>query len=335
MRVLFTVPSESGRLHNLVPMVWALRTAGHDVKVAGRPAFTPVINRTGSVAVEIGGVGDDCSGGEWLADPSAVADLTSFAAVWRPDVVISDEHAPAGAVAARTVDAASVRILSPAGASSAEVLAEHGLDEAAVAGDMTFDCVPPSLRVPQDENRSIRYLPYVGPSVVPGWLRRAPRRARVLLATTDTAVCAAAFDAVGGLDIEVVWAGAPDMIEAGSRVPANVRVVDTAPPPAVLPTCSAVVHDGDAGIALAALVHGLPQLTLSTQSTSHLARRIAAAGAGVVVELSAAKLDEQINAVVTAESYRARAVTLRAEIDTMPKPIDLVPALVALATHSS
>jgi UDP:flavonoid glycosyltransferase YjiC (YdhE family) len=33
MRVLLTAPSSNGRLRNLVPLAWALRTAGHDVLI--------------------------------------------------------------------------------------------------------------------------------------------------------------------------------------------------------------------------------------------------------------------------------------------------------------
>ncbi|MBP2327132.1 UDP:flavonoid glycosyltransferase YjiC (YdhE family) [Kibdelosporangium banguiense] len=319
MRVLFTVASDAGRLHNLVPMIWALRTAGHDVKVAGRPDFTPVINRTGSIAVEVGAPGDPA----WLADASAVAELTEFAEVWRPDVVIADDRAPAGAVAAKATGAASVRVVGPAGPS---VQTSDG-----VATDMTLDCLPPSLRQPGGENGLIRYIPYTGPAVVPGWLRRKSRRDRVLLATTDPAVCAATFDAVSGLDIEVVWAGTPDSAGPGARIPANVRVVDTAPAPAVLPTCSAVVHDGAADIAFAALAYGLPQLAVSTRELPQLVRDIAETGAGAVVELPAADLGERINALVADESLRAGAARLSAEIEAMPKPLDLVPALAALA----
>jgi UDP:flavonoid glycosyltransferase YjiC (YdhE family) len=333
MRVLFTVASDVGRLHNLVPMIWALRTAGHDVKVAGRPDFTPAINRTGSIAVELGSASGDPA---WLADASAVAELTDFAEVWKPDVVIADDRAPAGAVAAKATGVVSVRVVGPAGPSaSADVLTSYGIDEAAVATDMTLDCLPPSLRQAGDENRPIRYIPYTGPAVVPGWLRRKPRRDRVLLATTDPAVCAATFDAVSGLDIEVVWAGTPDSAGPGARIPANIRVVDTAPAPVVLPTCSAVVHDGAADIIFAALAHGLPQLAVSTQGLPQLAQDIAAAGAGGVVELPAADLSERIKALVADESLRVSAVTLSAEIEAMPKPLDLVPALVALAAASA
>ncbi len=54
MRVLFTVNPEKTIFQYLVPMAWALRTAGHEVRVASQPAFTGVINQAGLTAVPLG-----------------------------------------------------------------------------------------------------------------------------------------------------------------------------------------------------------------------------------------------------------------------------------------
>src|SRR2546423_6648598 len=103
MRVLMAAPSSPARLHNLVPLAWALRTAGHDVKIAGRPSFAEEILRTSCVAVELEN-GDEAS----LAESAALAE---FAELWRPQVVVSDGRAPAGTAAARAVGAVAVRVL--------------------------------------------------------------------------------------------------------------------------------------------------------------------------------------------------------------------------------
>lgn len=312
MRVLLTAPSSNGRLHNLVPMAWALRTAGHDVKIAGRPGFVDTITRTGMVAVAVGGDGDPDS----LGDSSAETDLIDFARLWRPDVVVSDERAPAGAIAARASGAVGVRLV---GAADQRV---EPADE-----DAIFDSVPASLR--GGGHRPIRYIPYTGPAVVPAWLRRKARRDRVWLALTEAQSFAPVFEAVGGLAVEVVCAVPADRLDQDTRVPANVRVVDSAPPSAVLPTCTAVVHDGDPDTALTALARGLPQLAVSD---TVLARRIADAGAGLVAADSAS-LGERIHALVTDEPLRARAGELRAEIADMPLPRAVVPVLAELAAN--
>ncbi len=267
MRVLLAAPSSPARLHNLVPLAWALRTAGHDVKIAGRPSFVEEILTTGCVATDI--------------EPA------EFAGLWRPEVVVSDAAAtPVGA------------------AGAAEVRWRGPLDEPGPG----FDTVPPSLRDPVADARPVRHVPYFGPVEVPGWLRRKARRSRVLLSLADPGWAGSVFDAVAELDAEIVWATDPARIPAGVTMPPNVRLVDAAPPAAVLPTCTAVVHDGDASLALAAAAYGLPQLSLTE---TPIGARIAAAGAGGVGPASA---------VAELASWRAGAEAVRDEIAALPAP---------------
>lgn len=54
MRVLFATYSERTHFHAMVPLAWALVTAGHEVRVASQPALTDVITRTGLTAVPVG-----------------------------------------------------------------------------------------------------------------------------------------------------------------------------------------------------------------------------------------------------------------------------------------
>ncbi|WP_284746747.1 nucleotide disphospho-sugar-binding domain-containing protein [Amycolatopsis sp. RTGN1] len=279
MRVLLAAPPSPARLHNLVPLAWALRTAGHDVKIAGQASFVDEILRTGCVAVDLG------------TEDTESAALTEFAELWRPDVVVADAQAPAAG-------AGTVRLLGP-------------LDESGPAG---FDTVPPSLRDSSDA-RPVRHVPYFGPVVVPEWLRRKARRSRVLLSLTDATLAGPVFDALAGLAAEVVWATDAAEIPAGVTMPPNVRLVDTAPPAALLPTCSAVVHDGDASLALAAATHGVPQLSLTETA---IGARIAAAGAGFV---------GSADGVAELASLSGAATALRDEIAALPAPRELVAAL--------
>ncbi|WIY03019.1 DUF1205 domain-containing protein [Amycolatopsis mongoliensis] len=279
MRVLLAAPPSPARLHNLVPLAWALRTAGHDVKIAGQASFVDEILSTGCVAVDLG------------TEDTESAALAEFAELWRPDVVVADAQAPAAGVA-------TIRLLGP-----------H--DE---SGPADFDTVPPSLRDSPDA-RPVRHVPYFGPVVVPEWLRRKARRSRVLLSLTDATLAGPVFDAVTGLEAEVVWATDAAEIPAGVTMPPNVRLVDTAPPAALLPTCGAVVHDGDASLALAAAAHGVPQLSLTETA---IGARIAAAGAGFVG--SADRIGELA-------SLSGAATALRDEIAALPAPRELAAAL--------
>jgi len=54
MRVLFTVNPGTTIFNHLVPLAWALRTAGHEVRVASQPLFADEITRSGLTAVGVG-----------------------------------------------------------------------------------------------------------------------------------------------------------------------------------------------------------------------------------------------------------------------------------------
>ncbi|MFD9895179.1 nucleotide disphospho-sugar-binding domain-containing protein [Amycolatopsis sp. NPDC059027] len=344
MRVLLTAPSSVSRLHGLVPLGWALRTGGHEVQIAGRPRFTEEVNRTGFVAVAVGkDLPDDAE--DWLADPDAAAGLADYARRWKPDLVVWEEHAPAGAVAARVTGITAVRMLGLAPdrdrlAERLEAgLAVHGLspDESVLTGRATLDRVPPSLRPePGDGHVPLRYLPYSGPAVVPSWLRRKPRRQRILLTLAEPAAAPAAlFDAIAELDAEVICELPAKEVPAGARVPANLRLFDSVPVNAVLGTCSAVVHDGSSTTAITALAHALPQCVVSAvpeKDGSSLAHRIAGQGAAVLAGRGedAAVLAERIGLAVSDDAVREAVGRLHTEMAAMPSPHELRPELVRL-----
>ncbi|RZQ61170.1 activator-dependent family glycosyltransferase [Amycolatopsis suaedae] len=54
MRVLFTTYPEKTIFQPMVPLAWALRTAGHDVRVASQPSFAAEITQAGLTAVGVG-----------------------------------------------------------------------------------------------------------------------------------------------------------------------------------------------------------------------------------------------------------------------------------------
>lgn len=54
MRVLLTSFAHNTHFFNLVPLAWALRTAGHEVRVASQPALVPAITGAGLTAVAVG-----------------------------------------------------------------------------------------------------------------------------------------------------------------------------------------------------------------------------------------------------------------------------------------
>ncbi|MBW4721839.1 activator-dependent family glycosyltransferase [Saccharothrix obliqua] len=151
MRVLFATYAENTHYQSLVPLAWALRTAGHEVRVATQPALVDTVTRSGLTAVPVGedhrfmellatkefdwewgarvahalksgGQDMDYDGLLRLFDEATndvgkvlndpmVDDLVDFARAWQPDLVLWENFTLAGAVAARVTGAAHVRVL--------------------------------------------------------------------------------------------------------------------------------------------------------------------------------------------------------------------------------
>ncbi|MFI6581587.1 activator-dependent family glycosyltransferase [Embleya sp. NPDC050493] len=150
MRVLITSLAVEAHFNGAVPLAWALRAAGHEVRVASHPALTESITRAGLTAVLVGtdhvhhelvrdlGAeldtfyrdidftgerGDDyvaLKGANTLLtatfyaqanNDSMVDELVDFARYWQPDLVIWEPFTFAGAVAARACGAAHARLL--------------------------------------------------------------------------------------------------------------------------------------------------------------------------------------------------------------------------------
>ncbi|MET9554117.1 nucleotide disphospho-sugar-binding domain-containing protein [Streptomyces sp. NPDC006645] len=363
MRVLLVAPSSHTRLHHLVPLGWALRTAGHAVLIAARPAFTEAVTAAGFVAVAVGtdapdgsdspgAASGDSADGARLAEQADVDGLVAHGERWRPDLVLWDAHAPAGATAAGLLGAARVRVVGPfdsrpgadgdpvdrtAGerAGGERVAGERVAGERA-DGDGTLDCLPPSLRRSEDaDNLSVRLVPYTGPDVIPAWLQRTPRTRRIYVApdVPDSAI-PALFDAAAGTDAELICELSQDRIPPGVQLPAQARLFDSVPAGTVLASCVGVVHGGGTALAMAALSHGLPQLTLLSDSAAPgagIAQRLAQHGAGLLSD--PARLDAAVIGQLAGDSpAREKARLLLKEMTSMPTPREVVPELVGIAT---
>lgn len=151
MRVLFVTAAIKSHFALLVPMAWALRAAGHDVRVASQPDITGVIADSGLPAFPVGpelGVRsrqllagrpsgerlpfdvaekrpdkltwDHVRGtlmvfpravSDALADDAMLDDLVRLTASWCPDLVVWDALTYTGPVVAELCGAAHVRAL--------------------------------------------------------------------------------------------------------------------------------------------------------------------------------------------------------------------------------
>jgi len=147
MRVLFVPLATPAHYYPMVPLAWAFRTAGHDVRVAGQPPITNSIVNSGMPAVPVGSHYDLLSNlrkseetfladtGRRLGDFSDLSsmpveafrryaqmrrevnvktaeamasDLIPFVEAWRPDLVIGDLLTMVAPLAAEVAQAAFV-----------------------------------------------------------------------------------------------------------------------------------------------------------------------------------------------------------------------------------
>ncbi|MDW3848645.1 activator-dependent family glycosyltransferase [Micromonospora sp. BRA006-A] len=307
---------------------------------------------------------------------SMMDDLVALARDWQPDLVVWDTMTFAGAVAARASGAAHARLLygldivgnmraaftghlarrppalrdDPMAEWLGFSLERYGCDgfaEDMVVGDFTIDQFPPSLRFPLGLHTvPVRYVPYNGRAVAPGWLheRSRPKRVCVTLGLShrderggDRAAIGDLLAALADLDVEVVATLNAAQTRALSAVPDNVRIVDFVPLDVLLPTCDAVVHHGGSGTLTTAMRHGVPQLIVPHMvwDSINTARRLEARGAGLYVRdidrLSGGELPAALSRLLGEPSFAAEADRLRREIAGTPSPNHIVPVLEELA----
>jgi UDP:flavonoid glycosyltransferase YjiC (YdhE family) len=219
MRVLFVSWAWPSHYYPMVPLAWAMRAAGHDVRIAGQPGLQAAIRTSGLPSVSVGRDIDVISRQRPLlervgpvrvrvpldqlrgkitqafrifADLAEVMldDLLSFAGTWRPDMVVYEPTTYAGPLAAAVLGVPAVRhtwgidYTYRAHEYEPEVLAplcaRLGLPGVETLGAVTVDVCPPSLQVPTTYPRlGMRYIPYNGPGLLPRWLTEPKDRPRV------------------------------------------------------------------------------------------------------------------------------------------------------------
>lgn len=423
MRVLFQPFPADAHVNAQVPLAWALRAAGHEVRVATQPDAVGTVTRAGLTAVPVGDPLDiedkmspdaedqveEISEGTWLDvldigevrperlthdyahgvltawtsfiyqsshPPRLMDDIVDFARSWRPDLVVWDTMSFAGPIAARASGAAHARLLfgldlvgwirqhylaslralppelrdDPLEEWLGRIAGRYGLEftEDLVVGQWTVDPVPEPLRLPVDLLRvPVRHVPYNGTATVPDWLRGENGRPRVCLTLGlsfrdvmggDRVSVSDLLDAVSDLDAEVVATLDARQLASVRRLPDNVRTVDFVPMDVLLPTCSAVIHHSGSGTFSTALVHGVPQILVTSKMWCNVprARRLQEAGAGIARDAVGMTLEEirgLLVQVIEDPSYTENATAIRNRMLGSPPPSHIVPVLERLAAE--
>lgn len=132
MRILFTPLAVTTHVFHMVPLAWALRSVGHDVRFAAQPCVIDTIGRAGFASATVGRTfdfqdeavafvramasGDRAQaarvGNPWIgAAADCAPDLVRFGQWWRPDVLVTDPMAYAGPLLADALGVPVVRQL--------------------------------------------------------------------------------------------------------------------------------------------------------------------------------------------------------------------------------
>ncbi|BCY12199.1 glycosyltransferase [Actinoplanes sp. L3-i22] len=361
MRIIFVAAPLQGHLMPLVPLAAACRDAGHDVILAGggfppdllglrtadigsgfslpRSAIRVALRRPGLARAEMRGTAGLGMVGELFgrANLALVGPLLALAERERPDLIIHEPLAEAGAIVAGRLSVPSVlqeNTLWPATEIFRAVATSSALRRTAVQPpNLTITVRPRSLRDDATVDGVImRPVPFSGGGSVPDWLLSPGDRPRVLVSRStldgpnDGDPGPAVVAAAARVDAEFV------LFRPAStgNLPPNVRVVDRVPLDRALPHAAAFVHHSGAGSVLGGLAAGIPQLTTpGAGDRRHNAALLARRGAGLAVEAAAITPDD-LNRLLTDDALRTAAGEVAAEIAAMPAPAAVVPVLEGL-----
>lgn len=365
-RILFVVPPLTGHINPTVAVGAELAARGHDVAWAGQPAMLRSLLPGGARVFPANGDafepqladvrdhrppphGPAAMKFVWedLILPLADAMLPGVAkavARFAPHIVVADQQAIAGAVAARQAGAVWVTSATTPG-ELLRPLAEMQGVEAWVRDQMTAFQLACGVSDPADLRFSDRLVlvfttaalmgdtrrfgaqyVFTGPVLAPRpdressfpweWLDPARRHLLVTLGTLSGPAWPRFFrtviDALAGLggELQAVVAAPP-----GEQAPPHILFAGHVPQLALLPHMSAVVCHGGQNTVCEALAYGLPLvLTPIRDDQPIIARQVADAGAGLglrIDQLGATELRDAVRAVLDDPSYRAAAGVVR------------------------
>jgi UDP:flavonoid glycosyltransferase YjiC (YdhE family) len=371
VRILVVSAPLLGHVFPLVPLSRALAAAGHDVlvatagdalavrgsglpvrEVAPRLRFEriarammlrhPLIARaelagtggTRGVGLLFGAVNDE------LAD-----DLVGLVERWRPELVVHEPLAVAGAIAAARFDVPAVlhenslfdgpALVAATADRMAHTLRRHRLDTVPALA-ATISIAPPSV-LPGRTGWPMRAIPYGGEGDLPDWLAEPPRRPRIAVSRSTVVgpgqgkLMSRVLAAAGSVDAEFILVR-PGRDVARKPLPPNVRTVDWVPMPDLLASCAAVVHHGGAGTTLTALHAGVPQLVVNgAGDRRHNGHVLAGRGAGLAVDDGDLTVDA-LSRLIADDNLAKAAAEVRDEMNAMPAPHELVARVEALAS---
>lgn len=289
----------------------------------------------------------------------------AFARDYRPDLVLCDPLDYSGLVIGGVLGIPVVHHrwgVDPVGTPRIPAAREELADFCRTLGLETLpdpavvlDPCPAALQLPGIRpGTPVRYVPFNGSGAMPDWVRAewgAPRTTtrrvvvslgRRTLAYHGVPFVRALLHALAGVpDVELIATVGAEHRAAVGPVPARVRMLAPFPLHAVLGSCDAIVTHGGSATTMTATLHGVPQLALPQMADCFAhGERLAACGAGISLATVAeqddpAVLRASLSLLLDDPSYAAGASRLRADMERMPSPAEVVPELERLAGKAS
>lgn len=369
-RILFVVPPGYGHLFPIVPLAWAFRAAGHDVRIATGGIAINAAVRAGLAVVDVTAPGVDLAAiqrrhsdsfrqrfppkagdpvppresifPEWcdaMAD-GVVAETRAF----EPHLLIYTPEAMSALVASSCLQVPAVffglglahtpSLMQQRGAALDAACARHGVT--ALASPVAWiDLCPPSLKQTPADGLPMRYIQFNGGRTEPiGAVSGRPRIA-VTLGTIVPFVCGLSplksiVDAAPGVDATFELAYSYTGTHELGPLPDNVHASPWIALDALLERAVAAIHHGGFGTTLACLAQGLPQLVLPQGTDQYYNAESMARIGAALVPEDLQVTRELLERLITDRSLRSAAERIASEIAAMPSPADVVPQLVTI-----
>ncbi|WP_031468447.1 nucleotide disphospho-sugar-binding domain-containing protein [Sciscionella sediminilitoris] len=367
MRVLFLPMPAIGHAFPMVPLAWSLRGHGHEVRfatsgagLAVEQAGLPVTDVEPGLTMGTMMQRLRAERPEMAVGNAPVRDITgvvpAFAQVsryfvepvvriarqYRPDVIVYSSFNGGALLAAGLLGIPAIDVGVGFGRTSkvgpllaaelADVFAEYGTEPPKESA--SIDVAPPSMAEVDPADLMMRFVPYNGGAVLPGWLAEPLARPRigVTLGTVSPQMNGLStveriLAVAEKVEAEFVFALGDVDLGGFGVVPPNVRLERWVPLDGLLATCTALVHHGGGGTTLTALDAGVAQLVLPDGADRHI-NAAAVATRGVGLECEPEQVDAAVlGALVEERGYRDTAAQVREELHGMPSPGEIARGL--------
>lgn len=370
MRIFVPIIPGIGLMLPVLPLVWALRAAGHEVLVGANAGACRTVANAGLPVVDVlpdadvwteltGKVGSselaESKTGPfgWLSE-SLADGVVRVGERYRPDLVLSTPELGSALILGERLDVPVVQQSVRAAWAGMGAMAEPMLDlmsgvsrRLGGTGDLpdpaaVIDVRPPSIGGGTDPTHWLmRYTPFNGSAVLPEWVIEPAERRRICVTLGSVVPLIGGLPAIADLvralaelDLEVILAlGDIDLAELG-ELPPNVRAVGWLPLHALLPSCAAIVHHAGAGTCLTPMVYGVPQLALPYFADNPWnAQVVADRGVGLMHDPKDTAVETLVTSVkrlLDEPEFGTAAAEVRDEIAAQPPATQIAARIAAL-----